>query len=528
MLTWLLGPLDRRTRLVLLAGALLRAILPFWGAARLDRAFVVDDAYYTLTIARSLAQQGIASVDGSEITTGFQPLLALLEVPAFLLGASPDAGLLWGLSLLLAADTLVALLLARLASQIAGAKASIAAAAIWSLSPIALREALVGLEAPLAAMTGLLAVNLLNELDATQHRKKAFLAGLALGACLLARIDTVLFVLAVGVWLLWKRREALVSVVLGASLVAGPWLLTCLALTGRPWPESGTAVSAIVQEGQTAASLARCAAWASGYFMTGGLVDIPELREWLVANQTIGAAGCALSLAGALYFALRLPTAVRLWLLGTYALVPFYVFMLPAIWGFHRYLLPARVATTLLFAIAIGKLASRLAPRVEKPVAIASLAVLAGNALLGLLVAFDAPARGGIDGTTGYRAAALGVHANLPPGSTVGATQSGAIGYFRPENIRVINLDGVVSRSAHLAFVEHRMDQHLRERGVTHLAEWRAGFGEIFTRSGETKPTVRPYFAAEPQGSFRMVVASISWPSSEIGVVEESEPEHDR
>src|SRR5450432_1915407 len=131
---------DRRTRWILGAGALLRALLLAWDAPTLDRAFVIDDAYYTLGIARSLATRGFPSVDGKEITTGFQPLLALLEAPAFWLGCSREGALLWALGLLLLADWLVAVCLAHLANQSGHPAAPMIGAALWSLSPVALRE----------------------------------------------------------------------------------------------------------------------------------------------------------------------------------------------------------------------------------------------------------------------------------------------------------------------------------------------------------------------------------------------------
>jgi hypothetical protein len=56
MLRWLLAPLGRTARWVLAAAALIRGLVLFAGASTLDRAFVVDDAYYTLSVARTLAQ----------------------------------------------------------------------------------------------------------------------------------------------------------------------------------------------------------------------------------------------------------------------------------------------------------------------------------------------------------------------------------------------------------------------------------------------------------------------------------------
>ncbi len=512
MWRWLFGPLDPKTRWILAAGAAVRLTMLGAGAPRLDRAFVVDDAYYTLTIAREFARSGLPSADGVEMTTGFQPLLALLELPAFLVGASPDHGLLWALAIGLASDWLIAVLLARLAALGVGGSASLVVAGIWSLSPVAITEALVGLEGPLATAMTLLAVAFLHELNDKPSRRIAAWAGVSLGLCLLARIDTAFFVALAGSWILWRHRSSFLYVTAIVSLVAGPWLGFCAWQTGRPWPESGTAVGALVGEGNTVTSLARCAGWAAGYVIPGGLVDVPELRDWLVQNPIIGALAVVVAMGLGGLVAMRLPVPARIWVFGTISLMLFYLLVLPAIWGFHRYLLPARVAGTLILAIVFVRLLERIASSNAVWLRRAGLVLLSVNLLLMLVGALGAPARGGIDRSTGYRTAALAVHSALPSGATVGGFQTGALGYFRPPDAKVVNLDGVVSRSAHLAFVSRTLDRHMKARGVTHLSEWKVGLREISSRTRDGKPSLRVLFVAEPQGNYRFVLAELSWP----------------
>jgi len=500
--------LDRATRWVVALGVVARGALLTLGAERLDRAFVVDDAYYTLTIARELAHHGKPTVDGAELTSGFQPLLALLELPAFVLRASADTGLMWGLFVLFVADAAIALLLARVATRIAGPRAGLLAAAGWALSAIALREASVGLEAPLATAVSLAAALALDAFAERPTRRREVLAGLLLGACLLARIDTVFFVAAAGVWLLLRHRRSLLVIGAAASLVAGPWLIFCAVLTGRPFPESGSAVRALIGLDSSATTFARTAGWASGYFVSGGFADLPELRNWFIEHPYVGALTCLAALGAAVFVSVRAPIALRIWLLAAFGLVVFYVFALPAIWGFHRYLLPVRAAATIVLALALDGVAARLPQPARRVAGGALFAALTIQMTLVTLAALTAPARGGIDGTTGYRAVALAIHAGLPPNSTVGALQSGALGYFAPPHIRVVNLDGVVSRSAHRAYVERRMDEHLRARGATHVADWFSSLQELRARSRRPPILVRE-FAAPWQGKVRMAVYRI-------------------
>jgi hypothetical protein len=122
--------------------------------------------------------------------------------------------------------------------------------------------------------------------------------------------------------------------------------------------------------------------------------------------------------------------------------------------------------------------------------------------------------RGDIDGITGYRDAALSMFAAAPAGATIGALQSGALGYFCPSGSSVVNLDGVVSRDAHRAYVESRIDERLRARGVTHLADWNVGLVDIQTRSHEGAFRLEPLVWGPPQGRRRFLLARIVWPDS--------------
>ena len=57
------------------AGFLLRVAVLVRPLGVIDRLFVPDDTYYTLTIARSLARGHGPTVDGHVLTSGFQPLM---------------------------------------------------------------------------------------------------------------------------------------------------------------------------------------------------------------------------------------------------------------------------------------------------------------------------------------------------------------------------------------------------------------------------------------------------------------------
>jgi hypothetical protein len=506
------------TGIILVAGALLRAFVLTRGIAAIDRGYVVDDAYYTLSIARSFARSFAPTVDGVELTTGFQPLLALLEMPAFLLGASADHAALAALVVLAAADVAVAYALSRLARLAGGDLAGGIGAALWSLSPVALGETFVGLEGPLAAATTMFAALALARLVASpspspSSRRSAAILGVWLGLCVLARVDTIVFVALVLGVVVARYRAAAPATLAGAALVSGPWLLVCTVLTGRPVPESGAAVLAFVQEGNTAESLGRVAGFAAGFVGPGGLVDLPEARTWLVAHPIFGALALAAVVTVLAVVAWRLPVAARVWMFGMLALVPFYVLVLPAIWAFHRYLLPVRVAATLVIALLLARAVARIGDRLRAPVLAAGGVTMVVLTVLATASRLGGATHGEIDAFTGYRGAALAMFAAAPPGATLGSFQSGALGYFRPEGTSVVNLDGVVSRDAHRAYVERRIDDRLRARGVTYVADWGSGLGELQRRSHAGAFRLEPLALGPPQGRRRFVLARVVWPA---------------
>ncbi|MBS1848639.1 MAG: hypothetical protein JST73_10215, partial [Actinobacteria bacterium] len=73
--------------------AVIRAVVLWRPVAVLDRVFVLDDTYYTLGIARSMAHGHGPTTDGHTLTNGFQPLLAFVMVPVYWFTNNPDAGL---------------------------------------------------------------------------------------------------------------------------------------------------------------------------------------------------------------------------------------------------------------------------------------------------------------------------------------------------------------------------------------------------------------------------------------------------
>ncbi len=231
---------------ITLVGFALRLAVLLRPIGVIDKLFIPDDTYYTLTIARSLAHGHGPTVDGHTLTSGFQALLGFLMVPVFWVTDSPDTALRLDLALLVVADTLTILVLAWVAYRFAGRVAAVAAAALWAISPVAVSMALGGLETSLAVLLAVSLVAVWMWADDRPTTRRWIAVGVVAALAVLARIDIALLVALLAGVQLWRgpRRPLVWGAVAGAVVVA-PWWIWCTVEFGTPIPTSGAAAHEI-------------------------------------------------------------------------------------------------------------------------------------------------------------------------------------------------------------------------------------------------------------------------------------------
>lgn len=457
----------------------------------IDKLFIPDDTYYTLTIARSIAHGHGPTVDGHTLTSGFQALLGFLLVPVYWLTDNPDTALRVDLALLVVVDTITIVVLAWVAYRFAGRVAAVTAAALWALSPVAVSMALGGLETSLAILgaMGLVAAWIWANDTATAMR--AALTGVVAGLAVLARVDVALLVALLAALQLWRGpRRLLVPGAIAGAVVVAPWWIWCTVQFGTPVPTSGSAAHHLAPQPPFAREgLAQVAG-----AVAGGPFDVwRSLRERLAAHPVAGMVVfwlfvVALVALGVWWARQRRMPQVAVAALPVFAagLLLFYAWFGVSFY-FTRYLAPVACVASLILGVAVARVwHARGAWRV--PLFAATAVVL----VVGMVAVVRATHRNltetsippsAFDSVTGYRDAAMTVVRVPPEGSVMGAYQSGAFGYYADGRIEVVNLDGVVDPAAADAQRNGTTVAYMRDRGVHWLADFTLHIVEFVVQS---------------------------------------------
>ena len=490
----------------------------------IDRLFIPDDTYYTLTIARSLAHGHGPTVDGSTLTSGFQPLLGFLMVPVFWLTHDPDTALRVDLVLLVLADTATIVVLAWVAYRLAGRVAAIVAAGLWAISPVAISMALGGLETSLAILCelGLVAAWIWAG-DRPTTRRWA-IVGIIAGLAVLARVDAVLLIALLCAVELWRnRREWLLPFSAAAVLVVAPWWIWCTVELGTPLPTSGQAAHELAPlEPFAREGLAQVTG-----AVAGGPFEVwQSLRQYLVDHPVFGMLAFWLTVGGLVAIAWlwarrdrRAYAAAAALPAFAAALLLFYAWF-GLSWYFTRYLAPVACVATLLIAMLVARVAQ--SKSVRRAPALGALGLIAAVPLFAALRADVRSMRDNerrefaFDTITGYRNAARTVASIVPSGSVLGAWQSGAFGFYADDGVTVVNLDGVVNPDAADANRSDRLAFYIRDRRIDWLADFQlnvvwfslVGSGQLDPHPSVVTLQDVPQFPPLP----RYEVARIDWP----------------
>ncbi len=479
-----MAPLERRWIWILACiGFLSRLALAFRSEWQIASRPYLDDSFYLISCARHLALGHGFTVDGVHPTNGVQPLICLLYAPGFWLPGDPSVGLRFtfavGALLQTTSTILFGFLLARLRKNSdkmpaprVSISAPIAGAFLWTIiAPLADQNG-SGLE------TGLVSLLLLCTLFYYQtiiergwNFSRSVWLGCLLGLMVLARIDSALFILAMGL-IEWRRLRAqsLGYIALSAALaviISLPWWIYGYSTFGSLMPMSGAAESLGHPIGEnllqslTALFDMMTIFFNHIYFAWPPWFEVVSFFVLAIAWMFIVVRTKAVT-----YLKERfdLRALAPLAVFSVLAFV-FYNFFFSAPHFLVRYLQPVRILSLILVAAMFPLLlraASDWSSRLGKFAVCAFLVAAISFSGYRYVNNFTAPPKSDF-----YR---VGLWAREHSGR-VGLDQSGQAGFFAP---KVVNLDGKVNPDALAAQKSGKIGEYIAREKIEYLADWKA------------------------------------------------------
>jgi hypothetical protein len=430
---------------------------------------LTEDGYYTLTVARNIARGVGFSVDGKTLTNGFQPLWGIVSSLFFLVtGESNELSIRFVLLASAMLAILSAFLWSSLAAGLLGVEGSlyrVCFIVIYLTSFQLLAQHFNGLETGLVlVLQAVLGLYWCSSSDPPLRR--AVILGLMIGVLVVARIDTGIFAVLLALEMLWRGRRdprlAFVQVLVMtamATLIAAPWFIYNVLLTGHVMPVSGLALG-IGPDGPFAR-----VANAVGAIARDGFPNIMgELNRRVDLAIMVVAFGLAVYLLrrqgsrpsrsppdgeSAVEFRRRCRTYMAMIAIYLAIQIVFYTIFNIAAFFYNRYFILLAVLAVTVFAYLLYRLAASRGGWLAAVVGVA----LAGTGLSNVLGCH------GVD--FGHQINRWQTERNGPcleqvalaeqvrkPGEIVGAIQTGTLGFFVEGTI---NLDGRVNYAAYQA-----------------------------------------------------------------------------
>ena len=494
--------MKRATLILLLLGGLdilLRVYVALRPIAFIDGMLLPDDTYLSLTIAKNIAA-GLGPLYGLAHTNGFQPLYVFLATPLFWLFPSGGEPPVHGALLLLAAFDLATLIVLyrfvlRTTSSLMAATVT---ATAWVLGPVVMQNTLNGLETAVSVFFILASYvwcyRLLQERNDLPSLRQAALAGILLGFALFARIDNGFLVAAMGLWFIyaavtrrWPLKRSLFTaavVILAVVLVNLPWWLYSLYYTGRMYPISGPAIRFMATSGFEPGLYN----WYLPLLHKAMQIFWHQQHWWLlVAAAALAVAFGAKGRRGLGKQLHRLVSPHLFLIIWGLSLFLSYVLYGYAYWFYGRYLFPLIIPVLILMGQMLAAAFTSLNdnPKLRTGLFAALLALVATVSVTdarfsALLTSTDST-------SLGYMNIGLWAKQQFPPGTVVGSSQTGGLGYFA-DTLTVVNLDGVVNEACYRSMLDKENLSYIRRVGVQYIFGWELNINFIKTNSRGFSP----------------------------------------
>lgn len=445
--------------LITLLACAIRVILASQDLNFIDRTFLPDDAFYTLSIARSIAMGYGPSTDLIHLTNGFQPLIAFIQSIIFYLGYQGDQALTFAVFISSFFGGLSTFLIGYILLNVSNIKTAIIGCLLWASAPFIIIHDLNSLETSLSGFLSLfiILITIIN------HKEKklwqlTFLA-VACSLALLARIDNCFLLITVGYFAFrhWGWRQFIYIAGIALLLIT-PWWIYSLTHFNYIIPISGKAVKFITDINQ----MSLIHILFSGLYALSAWLPFFEFNS--IASNLMTSSVFIILLS--IYAYNRIKPYSILFIIPSVSIFLFYVLYLPAFWFFYRYFYFIYISILIFLSIFLGDC---LAKKFKKIALGLTIFFLFFYSIEILSYFFKLP---NLASSNGYRKTALQIKKELNKGDVVGSMQSGALGYYFFPEIRVVNLDGVVNENALFAIKNYDLKNYVDQQLITHYTDW--------------------------------------------------------
>ncbi len=453
---------------------------------------IPDDAYLSLDIARNFAN-GKWFFYGDGTTSGFQPLYVFLMAPVFLIFKSDIITPVY-VSIIIQnifGYGTIYFMYRMLRNIFEDDYSSFLSVLLFILLPVSIINMGNGLETSISFFFFVLVFYYLykfqkEEFDRIKFRQ-LFMLGVLAGIAMLARIDSIMIIPGVIIWLMMRGKGTKfimqVSYFLAGSVVVYlPYMILMYSFTGDFFPVSGKAVHHIGQD-----MVKNYAVGNSNLFelIRLSLQNIYMNYSVVIIFALVGTLVYRIKSFACPWFSQSLKQHAPL-VITSLLLFFAYTFYLNAYWFYSRYFFPLSLFFAVITAFIINLLIHSFSIQGGKKSVVIVLAVL-----------FIAPnvTRSGFKDfflaefkKQGYEKIGEWVNQKFPAGTVIGCVQTGAIGYFSDDKT-VINLDGVVNKEAYDAIQRKELMNYIKSKKIEYFIDWDINYEFVVRNSNGFRVT---------------------------------------
>lgn len=307
--------------------------------------------------------------------------------------------------------------------------------------------------------------------------------GVILGGAALARIDNLFLYLSVVLLILYngfryRETNKIISFKLltsSAGLIIGylPWLIYSYIYTGDFYPLSGSAVR-LISLAQLNGQEPDFSDWYS--LLLGVSLKIIYINNIVLLFLLILILILIILFRRgkseeSIFSKLSINNFLLLAFLGLFAAYNFYIY---GYWFYNRYFYPI-VLLLIVYCVLAFDYLNKL---IEKPKVLNVI-----NSVLMVIVAVSLVLQPQFKRlfydkenlNNGYMNIGIWASKSFKDGTILGCSQSGAVGYFA-QNLKVINLDGVVNKKCYESLVEKRNMAYIKQSKIDYILGWPSNF----------------------------------------------------